>query len=100
MTLTPQEIKAQALSKIKLSLRIVTNAFDDEISDLMDAAVLDLGVAGVTNTVLTDALVLRAITTYCRMHFGEPDQYDRLKASYDEQKAQMSNATNYTDWSD
>lgn len=66
----------------------------------MDAAALDLGVAGVTNTVLTDALVLRAITTYCRMHFGEPDQYDRLKASYDEQKAQMSNATNYTDWSD
>ena len=66
----------------------------------MDAAVLDLKVAGVSTTALTDALVLRAITTYCRMHFGEPDQYDRLKASYDEQKAQMSNATDYTDWSD
>lgn len=66
----------------------------------MDAATLDLKVAGVSNTDLTDALVLRAITTYCRMHFGEPDQYDRIKASYDEQKAQMSNATDYTDWSD
>lgn len=66
----------------------------------MDAATLDLKVAGVNNTVLTDALVLRAVTTYCRMHFGEPDQYDRIKASYDEQKAQMSNATDYTDWGD
>ena len=98
MTLTPQEIKAQALSKIKISLRIVTNTFDDELSDLIDAAQLDLGIAGVTNTDLTDALVLRAITTYCRMHFGEPDQYDRLKKSYDEQKAQLCTATGYTDW--
>lgn len=64
----------------------------------MDAAVLDLTIAGVNNTAFSDALVLRAITTYCRMHFGEPDQYDRLKRSYDEQKAQLCTATGYTDW--
>lgn len=64
----------------------------------MDAAVLDLTIAGVNNTAYSDALVLRAVTTYCRMHFGEPDQYDRLKKSYDEQKAQLCTATGYTDW--
>jgi hypothetical protein len=32
------------------------------------------------------------------MNFGLPEDYDRLKLSYDEQKAQMSNATNYTNW--
>lgn len=97
-TPTPEEIKAQALSKIKLSMRIITDLFDAEINNLIDAAMLDLGIAGVTNTALTDALVLRAVTTYCRMHFGEPDQYERLKASYDEQKAQLRTATNYTEW--
>ena len=81
-------------------MRIITDVFDNEVSDLIDAAMLDLGIAGVSNTVLTDALVLRAVTTYCRMHFGQPDDYDRLKASYDEQKAQLRTATNYTDWGD
>lgn len=94
----PEEIKAQALAKIKLSMRIVTDLFDGEIGDLIDAAILDLGIAGVENTALTDALVLRAVATYCRMHFGEPGQYERLKESYDEQKAQLRTATNYTNW--
>ena len=86
------------LVKIKLALRITTDAFDSELNDLIEAACLDLGIAGVTNTSLADPLVLRAVTTYCRMHFGAPDEYDRLKASYDEQKAQMGMATDYTDW--
>ncbi len=95
---TQEEIKAQALEKIKLSMRIITGLFDGELSDLIDAAMLDLGIAGVSNTALTDALVLRAVTTYCRLNFGQPDDYDKLKASYDEQKAQLRTATNYTVW--
>lgn len=86
------------ITKVKLSLRIVTNEFDNEIADLIDACLLDLGVAGVTEDSTTDYLVIRAVTTYCKMNFGEPDEYDRLKASYDEQKAQMSMASGYTNW--
>ena len=98
--LTQQEIASQALAKVKLSLRIITDLFDSELTDLINAALMDLGIAGVNGSSvdLTDELVLRAVTTYCRMHFGQPDDYDRLKASYDEQKAQMSMATNYTRW--
>ena len=95
---TQEEIKAQALEKIKLSMRIITGLFDNELSDLIDAAMLDLGIAGVSNTALTDALVLRAVTTYCKLNFGTPEEYDKLKASYDEQKAQLRSATNYTEW--
>lgn len=87
------------LTKVKLALRIVTNAFDSELNDLIDAAKLDLGIAGV-ETYPADALVTRAIITYCRMHFGAPDEYDRLKASYDEQKAQLMTATGYTTWTE
>lgn len=86
------------LEKVKLALRIVTDKYDSEINDLIEAAKLDLGIAGVEVPDTLDALVTKAIITYCKMSFGLPEDYDRLKNSYDEQKAQLSNATGYTDW--
>lgn len=87
------------LSKVKLALRITTSAFDSELTDLIAAAELDLGVAGVILPPTIDELVTRAIITYCKMSFGLPEDYDRLKKSYDEQKAQLVTATGYTEWS-
>lgn len=86
------------LAKVKLALRISTNAYDTELNDLIESAKLDLGIAGVVVPQTVDALVSKAIITYCKMSFGLPEDYDRLKRSYDEQKAQLSNATGYTDW--
>lgn len=86
------------LEKVKLALRITTTAFNSEIEDLISAALADLGIAGVTPTEEDDPLIIRAVITYCRMNFGQPDDYERLKASYDEQKAQLMMATGYTDW--
>ncbi len=88
------------LESVKMALRIVTNAFDSELTDLINAACLDLGLAGVTQTDTSNDLVKRAVITYVKMHFGEPENYERLKASYDEQKAQMSMATGYTTWTE
>lgn len=87
------------LNKVKMALRIVTNSYDSELTDLIEAAKQDLGIAGVIVPAELDAIVTRAIITYCKMSFGLPEDYDKLKASYDEQKAQLSNATGYTDWS-
>lgn len=86
------------LDKVKLALRIKSSAFDSEITDLIAAALADLGLAGVSQQTQTDPLIVRAVITYCRANFGEPDDYDRLKKSFDEQKAQLSMATGYTDW--
>lgn len=88
------------LNSIKLALRITTDAFNAELVDLLNAALLDLGIAGVTNDSTSDPLVLRAVITYCKLHFGQPDDYDRLKRSYDEQKAQLATATGYTTWTE
>lgn len=92
------------LEKVKLALRITTTAYDSELVDLIESAKMDLGIAGVTVPVITDTnidrLISQAIITYCKLNFGEPDQYDRLKASYDEQKAQLSMATGYTTWTE
>ena len=85
------------LAATKLALRISTNTFDDEIESLLDAALLDMGVAGVVPSEM-DALVRQAAITYVRLHFGQPDDYDRLKKSYDEQKAQLATCTGYTNW--
>lgn len=86
------------LEQVKLALRISTTAYDSELTYLIEAARLDLGIAGVVLPDELDALVQRAIITYCKMSFGLPEDYDRLKRSYDEQKAQLSTATGYTDW--
>lgn len=87
------------IDNCKTALRIVTTAYDTEITSYIDAAKLDLGIAGVETATL-DALTEKAVLTYVRMSFGAPQNYDQLKASYDEQKAQLMNATGYTDWGD
>lgn len=86
------------LAAVKLSMGITVANYDAELSDLIDAALLDLGIAGVEGYADGDKLVLQAVKTYCRAHFQSPADYDRLKAAYDEQKGQLMIATGYTHW--
>lgn len=82
----------------KMAMRVTTSAYDTEIQTYIESAMLDLGIAGVEIPQTADALVNKAVLTYVRMSFGSPSDYDKLKESYDEQKAQLMNATGYTDW--
>lgn len=88
------------IDDVRLALRITTTTFDNELTNLINAAKIDLGIAGVTLPTELDAICNLAIVTYCKCNFGQPDDYDRLKRSYDEQKAQLSMATGYTTWTD
>lgn len=84
------------LQEVKLALRIVTDAYDDEIESLIASAYADIGITGTdTESLANDPLVKQAVKTYVRMNFGSPADYDRLKRSYDEQKAQMQTASGY-----
>lgn len=84
------------LDSIKKALRLTTTAHDDELNGLIAAAQADLKLTGIPVETLSDnALLKMAIITYCRLHFGSPSDYDKLKASYDEQRAQMMTATGY-----
>lgn len=89
-------VTSDLIEKAKLARRMTTDAFDSEVERLLNAAMLDLGVAGVE--VAVDDLVEQAAITYFLANFGEPDNYDRLKASYDEQKAQLATNTGHTIW--
>jgi hypothetical protein len=89
----------ELIAAAKMAKRMTTDVFDLQVSRLLDAALFDLGCAGVEG-VEDDPLVDQARITYFLLNFGEPDEYDRLKKSYDEQKAQLSMRTGYTDWGD
>lgn len=96
------------LDDVKVAVRVVSSAYDTELTDLIKAALKDMGITDIKTAMLVetnpDPLIKRAVITYCKINFGyaqlNEDQYDRLKAAYDEQKAQMLMSSGYTDWGD
>ena len=88
------------LQRVKLALRLTVDDYDTDLNDLIDAAKLDLGIAGVVVPDELDAIVRRAIITYVQVNFQQLDKdtMNRLKKAYDEQKAQLGTATGYTNW--
>jgi len=91
---------ADLITKAKTACRLTNTWYDNEIADLIDAALLDLTLGGTATVTETDPLIIRAVCTYCKANLGNPENYDQLKRSYDEQKAQLGTATGYTDWGD
>lgn len=89
------------LEKVKAVCRVASTAFDEEIKDLIDAAFEDMGLTNINRDILNEddapALIIRAVSTYVKMNFGTVDEsvYQRLKASYDEQKAQLAMSPDY-----
>jgi len=92
------------LDKVKAACRVASNAYDEELTDLIESGLADMGITDIKSAVLTDTdtdpLIRKAVITYCRMNFGYQDElaYNRLKASYDEQKSQLLMSGSYTDW--
>ena len=86
------------VEKAKVTLRIITPAFDGEITDLVRAAYDELTTRGVIIANDVPPMVLRALLTYVRLHFGQPDDYDRLREAYHEQLGQLMTTTGYTNW--
>lgn len=86
------------IDDVKVACRVTSNTFDTELNMLILSARTDLGIAGVDLPDQLDSICNVAIITYCKIHFGNPDNVEFLKKSYDEQKAQLSMATGYTDW--
>ena len=94
------------LDDVKVAVRVASAAYDSELTDLIAAALADMGITDIKSSVLVSSdpapLIKRAIITYCKMNFGyaqlSEEHYERLKASYDEQKAQLLMSSSYTDW--
>lgn len=88
------------LEKAKIAIRkSATDSLDNDVLDLIETAKEDLRAAGIRDDVIDDAesypLVRRAIITYVRTYYGEPEDFTKMKAAYDEQKAQLKVARSY-----
>ena len=94
------------LDDVKVACRVASTAFDNELTDLISSALADMGITDINAELLVEEnpepLIKQAVITYCRMNFGfqSDTYYARLKASYDEQKAQLLMSSTYTDWGD
>lgn len=86
------------LQKIKDALRVNGNDLDEEIQDLINAAKADLKLSGITKDEM-DPLIIRAITIYCKAHFGyeEPAQAELFLKSYQALKTHLALSQEYTE---
>lgn len=85
------------LESVKVALRVTTNepGIIAEIQDLIDSALLDLSMAGIT-VLSSDALIKRAIITYCKANYGyDNKEADRFQKSYEMLKQHLSLAGDY-----
>lgn len=74
------------LQKIKTSLRIKHDKLDEEITATIEAALIDLKIAGINKLDTEDALIYRAVQLYCKATYGDfgekyMDSYNMLKIS-------------------
>lgn len=91
------------LQKAMVALRTTTEdeGLIEEIKSILEAGYRDLeATAGINMANFYvegqfDPLLLMAILTYTRLHFGEPSNYDQLWKAYWEQKAQLQSCSGY-----
>jgi len=81
------------LDSIRLSLRLVSNDFDSEILELIEACKRDLAVGGVSNidekVNEIEPLILRAVTLYCKGHFGFANMGEKYLEAYESLKVAL-----------
>ncbi|MFE3978702.1 MULTISPECIES: head-tail connector protein [unclassified Priestia] len=84
------------IEKVRKSLRISHTALDDDIQDLIDAALMELQLSGIKKLDESDPLIIRAVTVYCKAEFGfdNPDAY-RFRASFESLRNHLSLAGDY-----
>lgn len=78
--------------KMRAALRISNTgeAITAEINDVIEACKADLAAVGVETIDETDALIIRAITLFCRAEFNFNGKGDQYRESYDLQKMSLS----------
>ena len=82
------------LDEVKLSLRIKTDAFNEEISSLIEAAKKDLYNAGIEPTE-SNPLIKVAIKTYCKINFGQNEKAPDLQKAYNSLVIKLQVAEGY-----
>lgn len=84
------------LEKVKLSLRIKSDAFNVEILEMIEAAKLDLSISGIKKINENDPLIQQAIKTYCKANFGlDNKDSEKYQKSYNMLKEHLALCGDY-----
>ena len=84
------------LQDVKSSVRIINNKFDVELLDLIEAAKMDLLIAGVIKKDEDDPLIKRAIVLYCKANFGlDNKDSEKYQNSYENLKEKLALCGDY-----
>ena len=78
------------LQQIKTSLRIVNDAFDEEILMLIESCKAELNLAGVSDINESDPLITLAITFFAKAHFGYDNDSEKFNKSYERLKKTLT----------
>lgn len=84
------------LEKIKLSLGITHNKLDTDIQDVIEACLIDLGIAGVDKLIDEDPLVCAAVKLYCKAWYNFQGQAEQYRIAYASTKNTMAMAGEYS----
>lgn len=94
------DIKTEYVNSIRRNLRINHDCFNDEITDLIEAARADLLLGGIILSKVvdeTDALIKRAIVNYVKAEFGlDNEDSERYRESYEMLKRHLMLSDEYT----
>ncbi|MBQ3503679.1 MAG: DNA-packaging protein [Oscillospiraceae bacterium] len=97
MTNTKAKNAADALlDSAKKWLRRSSDKLNDEITQTMAAAFLDMKNAGIKRLDKEDPLIQQAVKLYLKAHFGYDDQPEKWEAAYERLKAALSLSSDYT----
>ena len=87
------------LDRVRRAVRIKSKAFDSELIDLIEAAELDLSIAGVKKIDDQDPLIKQAIVMYCKANFGlDNKDSEKYQAVYDNLKERLCLCGDYNEW--
>ena len=83
--------------KMRAALRISSTSekITEEINDCIAACKMDLQDVGVKKLEETDALIIRAITLYCKAEFGFNNNAEQFRKSYDALKMRLALSVEY-----
>ena len=80
----------ELLAKVKLAVRVKNDAYNEELSDLIEACKLDMKRVGIVLPDPLDSLAIQAIKFYCKAIFGYDEKADRYRVAYEELRDSMS----------
>lgn len=92
-----EELTEEIIDKIRDSLRISSKAeaITTDITDSIQACLMDLKAVGVVNVDQSDALIIRAIKLYCRADFDYNNQSEQFRKCYELQKMSLCLDSDY-----